>query len=80
MTKIPVVGDERQLMIDARLSDQNICEFCLVAGAKDTGTKQTGARPVTIEDLQHRQRADILRKLDGNGGIAQRLTNDDRRQ
>gem|GEM_PF-3141856 len=80
MAKVAVVCHQRHLVVDTGLGDQYVRQFRLMTVADETSSKQPRAAPVAFHNLEHRQERNVLDQFGRRRGVAQKFTNDDRRE
>lgn len=80
MAEVAVERDEREIMVDARLRDENVREFRFMTCLNEPGPKESGALPELGPKLEHGKAGDILDQCRGQSGIAQCFTDHNRRQ
>jgi hypothetical protein len=54
MAEVGVPGDEGDVVIETRLSDQRVGQRSVASSCQQTGAKKAGARPVAIGDVEER--------------------------
>ena len=67
-------------MIEARLRNQYIRQLCFVSAFDNRSSQKSGPPPITVEEVEHGQRNDVLDQVGGKGRIAQRLADHHRRE
>lgn len=79
-SEIGVAGDEGHVVIDTRLGDQRIGELGLAAFGEETGAQCPGTVPEFLGRFEDGNFSEETAKRGGELGVAQDLTENDRRQ
>lgn len=80
MAEVAVMRNEGRLMVDARLGNEHIGEFCLVTRLDQARPQASGAMPEVLVNLQDWQTPDVVDECRRKSWITEHFAQYGRRQ